>query len=57
MYLAVVMEWYSLSRLSYTMESEFCVDALEEAMRRYDTLVVFDIGRGRGLRVSPSRMY
>ena len=45
MYLVVVMDWYSrrvLSwRLSNTLEADFCVAALEEALGRYGTPDIF----------------
>ena len=38
-YLVVIMDWYSRKALSWrvsnTMDSDFCVDALEEAIGRY----------------------
>lgn len=49
-YLVVVMDWYSrrvLSwRLSNTMESDFCVDALEEALGRYGAPEIFNTDQG-----------
>ena len=49
-YLVVVMDWYSrrvLSwRLSNTMDSAFCVDALEEAIDRYGAPQIFNTDQG-----------
>ena len=51
LYLVAVMDWYSrrvLSwRLSNTMDSSFCVDALAEALRRFRCL---DPRRNRAAR-------
>ncbi len=45
-YLTVIMDWYShkvLScRISNTMDSDFCVDALEEAIERYGAPEIFN---------------
>jgi putative transposase len=50
MYLTVVLDWYSrrvLSwRLSNTMQSRFCVDCLEEALRIYGNPEVFNSDQG-----------
>jgi transposase InsO family protein len=49
MYLAVIMDWHSrcvLSwRLSNTLEADFCVDALEEALTM-DVPGIFNTGQG-----------
>ncbi len=49
-YLVVVMDWYSRKalswRLSNTMGSDFCVDALEEAIRRYGAPEIFNTDQG-----------
>jgi putative transposase len=49
-YLAVVVDWYSrrvLSwRLSITMEADFCVEALEEALARYEKPEIFNTDQG-----------
>ena len=49
-YLVVVMDWYSRNvlswRLSNTMESDSCVDALEEAISRYGTPEIFNTDQG-----------
>jgi putative transposase len=50
LYLVAVMDWYSrrvLSwRLSNTMDSSFCVNALEEALRRFGTPEIFNTDQG-----------
>lgn len=49
-YLTVIMDWYSrrvLSwRVSNTMDSDFCVDALEEAIERYGAPEIFNTDQG-----------
>ena len=49
-YLTVVMDWYSRKvlswRLSNTMDSDFCVDALEEAIARYGAPEIFNTDQG-----------
>jgi len=49
-YLAAVIDWYSrrvLSwRISNSMEAEFCVDCLEEALRRYKKPEIFNSDQG-----------
>src|SRR3977135_1349492 len=49
-YLAVVLDWFSrrvLSwRLSITMEVEFCLDAVEEALARYGRPEIFNTDQG-----------
>ena len=50
MYLVAVIDWYSRKvlswRLSNSMESTFCVDCLQEALRRYGTPEVFNTDQG-----------
>jgi putative transposase len=50
MYLVVVMDWYSRKilswRLSNTMESDFCVEALSEALSRYGRPEIFNTDQG-----------
>jgi putative transposase len=50
LYLVAVMDWYSrrvLSwRLSNTMDSSFCVDALAEALRRFGRPEIFNTDQG-----------
>ena len=49
-YLVVVMDWYSRKvlswRLSITMESGFCVEALQEAMERHGRPEIFNTDQG-----------
>jgi putative transposase len=49
-YLTVIMDWYSrriLSwRLSNSLDSSFCVDALEEALYHYDKPEIFNTDQG-----------
>jgi putative transposase len=50
LYLVAVMDWYSRKvlawRLSNTLDTEFCVDALEEALRRHGTPEIFNTDQG-----------
>jgi len=49
-YLVVIMDWYSRKvlswRLSNTMDSGFCVDALEEAIDRFGAPDIFNTDQG-----------
>jgi len=49
-YLVAVMDWYSRKvlswRLSNSMESDFCIDALEEALSRHGTPDIFNTDQG-----------
>ena len=49
-YLVVVMDWYSRKvlswKLSNTMDSDFCVDALEEAVRQHGKPEIFNTDQG-----------
>lgn len=49
-YLVAIMDWFSRRvlawRLSITMEADFCVAALKEAMDRYDTPEIFNTDQG-----------
>lgn len=49
-YLVAVMDWYSRKvlswRLSNTMDAEFCVEALEEALYVYDGPEIFNTDQG-----------
>ena len=49
-YLVAVMDWYSRKvlswRVSNTMDSDFCVDALEEVISRYGTPDIFNTDQG-----------
>ncbi len=50
LYLVTVMDWYSRAvlswRLSNTMESDFCVAALEDALNRYGIPEIFNTDQG-----------
>lgn len=50
LYLVVVMDWYSRNvlswRLSNTLDAEFCVAALEEALNRYGKPDIFNTDQG-----------
>ena len=49
-YLVAVMDWFSRKvlawRVSITMETAFCVEALQEAMRRYGKPEIFNTDQG-----------
>jgi putative transposase len=49
-YLVAIMDWYSRKvlawRVSNTMDSDFCVDALEEAIRCYGAPEIFNTDQG-----------
>jgi putative transposase len=49
-YLVAVMDWFSRRvlawRLSITMETDFCVDALREAMDRHGRPEIFNTDQG-----------
>jgi putative transposase len=49
-YLVAVIDWYSRKvlswRLSITMESDFCVEALREALTRFGTPEIFNTDQG-----------
>ena len=50
MYLVAIMDWYSRKvlsfRLSNTLDADFCVDALEAALRRYGKPDIFNTDQG-----------
>jgi len=50
MYLVAVMDWHSRKilswRISNTLESDFCVHALKEALRRYGAPEIFNTDQG-----------
>jgi putative transposase len=50
MYLVVVMDWYSRKilswRISNTLDSDFCVEALKEALSRYGKPEIFNTDQG-----------
>lgn len=49
-YLVAIMDWYSRKvlawRVSNSMESDFCVEALEEALANYDSPKIFNTDQG-----------
>ncbi len=49
-YLTVIMDWYSRKvlswRLSNSLDTSFCIDALEEAIHRYGKPVIFNTDQG-----------
>jgi len=49
-YLTVIMDWYSRKilswRLSNTIDNQFCIDALEEAVHRYGKPNIFNSDQG-----------
>jgi putative transposase len=49
-YLTVILDWYSRKvlswRLSNSLESSFCVDALEDAIHRYGKPAIFNTDQG-----------
>lgn len=49
-YLVAIVDWYSRAILSYrvsnTMEASFCVDALEEAIAKFGTPLIFNTDQG-----------
>jgi putative transposase len=50
MYLVAVMDWYSRKILSFrvsnTLDSEFCIEAMEEALLRYGKPEIFNTDQG-----------
>ena len=50
LYLVAIMDWYSRKvlswRISVTMDVDFCIDALEEALTRYGTPEIFNTDQG-----------
>jgi len=49
-YLAAVIDWYSRRvlawRVSISMDTEFCTDAVQEAIARYGTPEIFNTDQG-----------
>jgi putative transposase len=49
-YCVAIVDWYSRMvlawRLSNTMDASFCIEALEEALLRYDTPEIFNSDQG-----------
>jgi putative transposase len=56
-YLCAVMDWFARRilawRLSITMEADFCVEALEEALARYDRPKIFNTDQGSQFTSEP----
>jgi len=50
LYLVAIMDWASRKvlawRLSNTMDTEFCIEALEEALRKYGKPNIFNTEQG-----------
>jgi len=50
MYLVAIIDWYSRKvlawRLSNSMDSQFCVDCLQDALSRYGTPEIFNTDQG-----------
>ena len=50
LYLVAIIDWYSRkilsSRLSNTMDTQFCLDALDEALQRYGKPEIFNSDQG-----------
>src|ERR1700758_5369948 len=46
LYLVVVMDWVLAWRLSNTLDADFCVEALEEALSRYGRPEIFNTDQG-----------
>ncbi len=50
MYLVAIIDWYSRKvlswRVSNTMDTDFCIDALEEALQRHGTPEIFNTDQG-----------
>jgi len=57
-YVVAIMDWYSRKvlawRVSNSMDADFCVDALEEAISRYGAPDSFNTDQGHSLPVRPS---
>ena len=56
-YLCAVMDWFARRilawRLSITMEADFCVEALEEALARHDRPQIFNTDQGSQFTSAP----
>jgi putative transposase len=56
-YLCAVMDWFARRilawRLSITMEADFCVEALEEALAQYDRPQIFNTDQGSQFTSEP----
>ena len=60
-YLVAVMDWYTrriLSwRLSNSMTTDFCIEALQEALDRYGAPEIFNTDQGSQLRFKASSQH
>ena len=60
-YLVVIMDWATRTvlswRLSNTLDSDFCVEALEEALAKYGTPEIFNTDRAVNLPATTSLTY
>ena len=58
-YLAAVMDWATQRvlawRVSNTLTSDFCVEAVEEAIARYGKPEIFNTDQGSTRHTSPSK--
>ncbi len=56
-YLAAVLDWFSRRvlawRLSITLEAEFCLDAVQEAMARHGKPEIFNTDQGSQFTSAP----
>lgn len=54
-YLVAIMDWHSRRVLSWrtsnTLDSDFCVEALEEVLARYGTPEIFNTDQGRSVHL------
>ncbi|KXV79314.1 integrase, partial [Gluconobacter japonicus] len=50
LYLVAIMDWFTRKvlswRLSNTMDAEFCIEALRDALMRYGTPEIFNTDQG-----------
>ena len=61
MYLVAIMDWYSrrvLSwRVSNTLDTDFCIEALEEALQRFEAPEIFNTDQGSQFTCEASVQY
>ena len=59
MYLTVIMDWHSRRvvawRVSNTLETEACLEALDEALTRYGVPEIFNTDQGDNIPARRSR--
>jgi putative transposase len=57
LYLVAIMDWHSRKvlawRLSKTMDAEFCVEALKDALANHGTPEIFNTDQGSQLVIPP----